>query len=59
MIYLVGMKLSQAIKRLKEENIKWRIISEDGNSCPVTDDFNGDRYNLTVVEDKVTEVSYG
>ncbi len=58
-LYLVGKSLSSGIRLLKEKGLEWRVISEDGNHCAVTDDFKDERYNLTVVKDKITKTTFG
>jgi hypothetical protein len=56
---LVGKTKVEAIKLLQKDNIKHRIIKEDGTNFMVTMDFQLNRYNLSIEKGIVTEVRIG
>jgi hypothetical protein len=55
----VGLTVEEATAKAEDEGRPARVVEEDGESLPVTMDFNPDRLNFTVVDGKVTEVSTG
>ena len=56
---LVGMRVKKARAAAEAEGYDFRIVSVDGESKPVTMDYNPQRLNATVVDGRVTEVTVG
>lgn len=56
---LVGPQKEDAINILKKLNAKYRIVKEDNQTYIVTQDYVTSRYNLTIMEGKVTNVTMG
>lgn len=56
---LVGLQKEDAINILKKLNAKYRIVKEDNQTYIVTQDYVASRYNLTIMEGKVTNVNMG
>ena len=56
---LVGLQKEDAINILKKLNAKYRIVKEDNQTYIVTQDYVTSRYNLTIMEGKVTNVTMG
>lgn len=56
---IIGMSEGQASSFLTAEGIDYRIVERDGESFPVTMDYNPDRANLTIQNGVVAEVQFG
>lgn len=56
---LIGMEKQAALDLCKAEGALVRITSEDGHAFIVTMDYRTDRYNLGIVNGKVTSVRRG
>ena len=56
---LVGKTVPQARAAARLEGYDFRVVSVDGESRPVTMDYNPQRLNATVVDGRVTEVTAG
>ncbi len=56
---LVGCLKSKAIAKLEDSGFKYRIVRENDESFAVTCDYRVDRYNLSIDDNIVTEVSFG
>jgi hypothetical protein len=56
---LIGMSRASARDLLTKNNIRFRIISDNGKSCGITADWVPTRINLTIVDDVIKSVSYG
>ena len=56
---LIGLQKEDAINILKKLNAKYRIVKEDNQTYIVTQDYVTSRYNLTIMEGKVTNVTMG
>lgn len=56
---LVGEDKSIAINLLKAAGSPYRILREDNNAYMVTCDYRLDRYNLTIDNGKVSQVTMG
>lgn len=56
---LVGKTVPQARAAARLEGYDFRVVSVDGDSKPVTMDYNPQRLNATVVDGRVTEVTAG
>ena len=55
----IGLTVAEATTKAEDEGRPARVVEEDGESLPVTMDFNEQRLNFVVVDGKVTEVSTG
>ena len=55
------ISMSERAAQACAASLKWgfRVVSRDGEEFPVTLDYRMDRVNVTIVSDKVTEVSVG
>ncbi len=51
----VGMTTAQAEAKAESEGVMFRIVMQDGESLPVTDDLREGRINATVINGMVTE----
>lgn len=56
---LIGKKVAKARAEATDEGYEFRVVSVDGESKPVTQDYRPDRLNATVVDGRVTEVTVG
>jgi len=56
---LIGLQENDAIEKIKEYNLKCRIISKDGKNFICTRDFRNDRVILVIVNENVTEARIG
>ncbi|TSP13977.1 hypothetical protein [Cupriavidus campinensis] len=56
---IVGLTKTEAMAVLVRQGIPHRVVQEDGKGKLVTADVRSERANLTIVDGKVTEVSYG
>jgi heat shock protein HslJ len=56
---LVGLPVAEARAAARDEGYAFRVISVDGESKPVTMDYNPQRLNAAVVDGRVTEVTVG
>lgn len=56
---LVGKTVKKARAAAEAEGYEFRVVSVDGQSKPVTMDYNPQRLNATVVDGVVTEVTVG
>jgi len=57
--YILGMRYSHAIKKLREEEIDYRLVRDGDEWYPVTDDFVGERVNIEIRNNKVTKTFLG
>jgi hypothetical protein len=55
----VGLTVSEAEARAKNENRPIRVVEEDGEKKPVTMDYVPERVNLVIVDSKVTAATLG
>lgn len=55
----VGLTQAEAQEKASAENNIIRVISVDGKDYPMTMDYNPNRVNLTIVNDKVVAATYG
>ena len=55
----VNLKYEEAVTLAKKRKLKYRIVSKDGRSLPVTMDHRPDRLNFTIVKGVVTAVRRG
>jgi hypothetical protein len=55
----IGLTVEAAGAKADGDGRAWRVVMEDGESKPVTMDFNEQRLNFTVVDGKVTNVTTG
>jgi hypothetical protein len=56
-IVLIGKTLEEAQEILR--NCNFRVIKQDGKSFSKKDDVKPSRYNLSLTEGKVVEVTFG
>lgn len=54
----LGLSESDAIGKAKKDDRAYRVVSRDGESFPVTDDFSEHRLNFTVKDGKVVKVEF-
>lgn len=57
--YILYWNIQIASRWLKENNIDYRVTSIDGRSMVATDDFQVERANLKLVNDRIVEITYG
>lgn len=57
--FLINEPEHKAKKYLQDINLDYRVVSRDGRSYVITSDFVIERFNLTIVENKVTGVTLG
>lgn len=57
--YLVGMTENAALDHLQACDIRFRVTRRDSLVAIVTSDYDTDRINLEIDNNKVTKVSYG
>jgi hypothetical protein len=55
----IGLTVADATAKADADDRASRVVDEDGESLPVTMDFDETRLNFTVVEGKVTKVTTG
>ena len=55
----VGLPVDEAGAKAEADDRVWRVVMVDGESLPVTLDFNPTRLNFVVVDGAVTAVSTG
>lgn len=55
----IGLTVADATAKADDDNRASRVVEEDGESLPVTMDFDETRLNFTVVDGKVTKVTTG
>ncbi|MCW1883947.1 hypothetical protein OKA04_04355 [Luteolibacter flavescens] len=55
----VGLEEKAAGDMADKASLKWRIIEVDGESRPVTMDFNPERLNFAIKDGKVIRVTQG
>ena len=55
----VGLTKKAATAKADAAGTPWRITREDGESFPVTQDYNPDRLNFEIDEGTVTKATYG
>ena len=56
---LVGKTIEEAEALCKDAGIHFRVVSRDGQSYMVTDDYDPERLNLTVVKGIVENTERG
>ncbi|MEZ5184233.1 MAG: META domain-containing protein [Candidatus Nanopelagicales bacterium] len=56
---LIGRTVAKARARAEAAGYGFRVVSVDGESKPVTMDYQPDRLNATVVDGRVTDVTVG
>jgi type IV pilus biogenesis protein CpaD/CtpE len=54
---LVGRSLEEAQSMAREARCALRVVSQDGQDLPVTEDFSHSRINVRVESGQVTEVA--
>lgn len=57
--YVLYWNIQIASMWLKENNIDYRVTSIDGRSMVATDDFQAERANFKLVNDRIQEITYG
>ena len=55
----IGLTVADATAKADADGRASRVVEEDGESLPVTMDFDETRLNVTVVDGKVTKVTTG
>ena len=55
----VGLSEKDAIAKAEAEDRQWRILREDDESFPATQDFVETRINFEIDDGKVTKATYG
>ena len=55
----VGLTKKEAIAKAEASDTQWRILREDKESFPATQDFVEDRINFEIDNGKVTKATYG
>jgi hypothetical protein len=55
----VGLSKQAAIAKAEAEGRPWRISSENGESFPATLDYNPERVNFDINENRVTAANFG
>lgn len=55
----IGLSEADAISKAQADGLTYRIVARDGESFPVTLDFNAQRLNFTITNGKVTNVTFG
>jgi hypothetical protein len=55
----VGLGKQAAIAKAEAEGRPWRISSENGESFPATLDYNPERVNFDVNQNRVTAANFG
>jgi heat shock protein HslJ len=56
---VIGMTEAEAKRTVEEAGYVFRVVSRDGVSFPITEDYSVTRINVTVVKDLVTESYVG
>ena len=56
---LVGKSLEEARAWASPNNLSLRVVRQDGKSVIITMDLRGDRVNVAIVKNMVTEVGIG
>ena len=54
---LIGKTWEEAIELLR--NCNYRVVSRDGKPFVVTHDFKPERYNIFIIDNKVSKVTFG
>ena len=55
----VSLSKQAAIAKAEAEGRPWRIASENGESFPATLDYNPDRVNFDINQNRVTAANFG
>ena len=55
----IGLSVEEAGAKAEADNRVWRVVEEDGESLPVTMDFNETRLNFAVEDGTVVRVTTG
>lgn len=50
----IGLSKARATELAAKRGLKYRVVSEDGKSFPITKDLRRDRLNFTIEDKKIT-----
>lgn len=56
---LENKNLNEVLSWLRDNNKIFRIVSRDGSTHLLTQDYKPERYNLSIEKDKVTKITFG
>jgi hypothetical protein len=54
----VGLSEAEATEKSKNDELLYRVVMRDGEGMVITDDFNPNRLNFTIVSGKVSKVEF-
>lgn len=56
---IIGLKELDALKLLISNNIEYRVVERNSIPYTLTNDYNSNRYNLSIKDGIIMKVTYG
>lgn len=51
----IGLTLTEASEKAKQENLRWRVVKENGKALIITHDMSPNRINFDIEDNIVTD----